>query len=129
MFIGCSESIKLIENEFLDVITDDQKVIYERILSNRYQAYLLGGLLGSGLAITLGETTTSCTQACIIILVQYLYYRFSTKGKFSEKMSDNIQYGTRSELLWRQLKASYRDKYTRGVALGLISVFFGLFDY
>jgi len=129
MFIGCSKSTNIIENEFLDVITDEQKVIYERIVSNRYESYLLGGIAGSGLAITLAKYTTSCTQACIIILVQYLYYRYSTKSHSTEQMADNMQHGTRSGLLWRQLKEKYKDKYMRGLALGLVSVFFGLFDY
>jgi len=129
MFIGCSASINRIEKDFLDVITDEQKIIYERIISNRYQSYILGGILGSGLAIALGNFTTRCTQTCIIVLVQYLYYRYSAITQFTERMSDNIHYGTKSDLLWKQLKAKYKDKYMRGLTLGLISVFFGLFDY
>lgn len=96
-FIGSSLALtfytrkELLQNQLLDTLDDNQKVIYKSIVEERFTALVTGTIIGlilSAIYFYLAKTNSAkpqtiiCSVIAIIGITQYLYYRLVPKSQW-----------------------------------------------
>ena len=125
-------SLKLDKNnlkdKFISLLNVDQKKIYEEIILERRNIYLIGYGIGIILSIIyyyfikvlfkkVNNTTLVCSVGFIVLLSNYFYYILSKKSKYM------IEYLNNKEQVsaWLNIYKSMQFKYHFALLLGIVA--------
>ena len=125
-------SLKLDKNhlkdKFISLLNVDQKKIYEEIILERRNIYLVGYGIGIILSIIyyyfikvlfkkVNNTTLVCSVGFIVLLTNYFYYILSKKSKYM------IEYLNNKEQVsaWLNIYKSMQFKYHFALLLGIVA--------
>lgn len=132
LFANIIMSLKLDKNhlkdKFISLLNIDQKKIYEEIILERRNIYLIGYGIGIILSIIyyyfikvlfkkVNNTTLVCSVGFIVLLSNYFYYILSKKSKYM------IEYLNNKEQVsaWLNIYKSMQFKYHFALLLGIVA--------
>lgn len=112
-----------IKKKFMDMLSEEQKEKYEKIIEERRDIYSKGYVIGLTVAILLTMNMKSsmnrmCVGGAISLTINYFYYILHKKSDYMVLHLDNKE----KRVEWLKIYKTMQQRYHLGLLFGILSV-------
>ena len=123
LFMIVSIKSQDIQKEFKQTLTAEQLQIYNEIMQERFNLYIVGTIIGFIVGLLILSITKDmdkikrvCLFTVIVMSIQYIYYSIAPKSKW---MLDYLT-NEKSVKKWLEMYKYMKSKYEIGFVLGIL---------